>query len=389
MNNIYIYWGPKSGFDKFLPNSEKVNFSELISIRDNDLKSYRLIWGNNEEQPNYDNNKREFKIVYYYSNQYAGITESAIHDFTGILNCFDIDSLYIQNPPIPIYEQIKDYYDNDIIIEESFDYTIFGKEHLRKLNKEFDKRIIGQDKAKIDLMVSLLPFVKAKKHANPITLLFYGNSGVGKTETAKFLSDLINQHLFRKQFSMFQNDSFGEYIFGSTHSKNCLARDLLERESNIILFDEFDKPNPVFFSAFYQLFDEGVLEDRNYRVDLKDTIIICTSNFKSVDEIRTKIGDPLFFRFDKVICFENLTAESVVKIIDREFERAMETLSNDDKSIVDVSQEINKMKKVANRIKDVRTIKKMIKEIIDSQLLFDFLKTEDEDNGQVKDADGK
>ncbi|WP_332311165.1 AAA family ATPase [Bacillus halotolerans] len=66
-----------------------------------------------------------------------------------------------------------------------------------------------------------------------------------------------------------------------------LARDLLNRSSNVILLDEFDKAPAVFHSAFYQMFDEGILVDKHYVADIsKAIIIICTSNYKSREEIK-------------------------------------------------------------------------------------------------------
>ena len=79
-----------------------------------------------------------------------------------------------------------------------------------------------------------------KKH------MFYGNSGIGKTETAKFLSRILGQKLFRKQFSMFQNVKFSEYLFGGNHAQSSFAKELLERSSNVILLDEFDKAANLF-----------------------------------------------------------------------------------------------------------------------------------------------
>ena len=65
---------------------------------------------------------------------------------------------------------------------------------------------------------------------------------------------------------------------------------MLGRESNVILIDEFDKVNPIFFNAFYELFDEGKYVDSNYNVDLEDTIFLCTCNFNSEEEIKRILG---------------------------------------------------------------------------------------------------
>ena len=63
--------------------------------------------------------------------------------------------------------------------------------------------------------------------------------------------------LLRIQFSMMQTEEAFNYVFGAEHSKSSFARDMVGRESNVILIDEFDKVNPAFYNAFYELFDEG------------------------------------------------------------------------------------------------------------------------------------
>ncbi len=53
--------------------------------------------------------------------------------------------------------------------------------------------------------------------------------------------------------------------------------------------------------AFYQLFDEGIFVDKNYCVDMKNTVIICTSNFISEEEARGVLGAPLFARISDYV----------------------------------------------------------------------------------------
>ena len=92
---------------------------------------------------------------------------------------------------------------------------------------------------------------------------YYGPSGVGKTELAKKISSFYDGKLTRIQFSMMQTDEAFKYIFGDTHGKPSLARDLLSRETNVVLIDEFDKVSPSLYNVFYQMFDEGEFEDIN------------------------------------------------------------------------------------------------------------------------------
>ena len=54
-------------------------------------------------------------------------------------------------------------------------------------------------------------------------LLFYGNSGIGKTETAQFLTEKIGGQILRKQFSMYQNNESANYLFGGKYNEKSFA----------------------------------------------------------------------------------------------------------------------------------------------------------------------
>lgn len=225
-------------------------------------------------------------------------------------------------------------------------------------------------------MIALYPLIKGYNNGKPITLMFYGNSGVGKTETAKFISDILDEKLFRKQFSMFQNVKFSEYLFGGSHMQSSFAKDLLERESNIILLDEFDKAANFFHEAFYQLFDEAIFEDNNYEVELEDSIIICTSNYHSTGEIRKNIGDPLYYRFDAIISFQDLSIDSIEKIIEMIVNKKYEKLNEDDKKLINKDKIINLFKKSSHKLTNSRQISNLIEEKINSVLIENFIENE-------------
>ncbi len=189
------------------------------------------------------------------------------------------------------------------------EYSTINISILKDINLKYDDRVIGQNGVKLELLQSLFPLTLPNR-TKPVVVLLYGRSGIGKTETAKIISEIIGEALFRKQFSMYQNSQFSTYLFGGAHYERSFAKDLLDRESNVLLLDEFDKAHPSFHSAFYQLFDEGIFEDQNYYLELKKSVIICTSNYKNLDEIEEKLGSPIYNRFDKIIYFEDLSNES-------------------------------------------------------------------------------
>ena len=83
---------------------------------------------------------------------------------------------------------------------------------IRSINIEFDKRVIGQQAVKEQILKAIFPIMN-NVQCKPIVLLFYGNSGIGKTETAQFLTEQIGGKILRKQFSMYQNNEFANYLF--------------------------------------------------------------------------------------------------------------------------------------------------------------------------------
>jgi ATP-dependent Clp protease ATP-binding subunit ClpA len=303
-----------------------------------------------------------------YSESYSGITESAIQSFVSLISGYDIDNFYLQNPPMQINQQLEQAFPNMLSVEK-YNYKKFNESMFFKINDTFGDNIIGQENVKKRLLISLYPLMEYTSNRKPVVIMFYGNSGIGKTETAKFISKVLGQPLFRKQFSMFHSGEFQGYLFGGNHFQACFARELLERESNVILLDEFDKPHSVFHSAFYQLFDEGIFEDKNYNVELYNSIIICTSNYKSEEEIRKHLGDPIYFRFDKFIKFEDLSEGSLKKVIEMLINKKHESLSQTEKKNVDRDYIKAQLLKNVSKLTNVRQISTIVDEYFSLQLV--------------------
>ncbi len=376
MKKIIIYYGSKSGFERLLPPDIKT-LSQFIGEDDAKRKQIVVTYKTDsvamDKDESKDPDKNFITNLVAFSESYAGITESAIQSFISIISGYEIENLFLQNPPIQIKQQLEQAYANIITIQKC-EYKTLSKSMFEKINNNFSERIIGQENVKERLLISLYPLLTKSNKNKPIVLMFYGASGVGKTETAKFISEILGQSLFRKQFSMFHSSEFSNYLFGGNHFQSCFSRDLLERESNVILLDEFDKPNPIFHSAFYQLFDEGIFEDKNYRVDLYNAIIICTSNYSSESEIRKYLGDPIFFRFDKFIKFENLSINAIKKIIEKTINKKYNTLNKYDKKNVDIEYIKNVMCSYSSNLSNVRQITTIVEEFFGIQLVKNFFK---------------
>ena len=362
---ITIYFGPKVAFEKVIPNNSKKIHGLMELIRQSDKKR-NIIYLNEIKE---DKEKKEkIEVLVGKSEEYSMIKEEALNDFVTILEEYKIEDMYFQNPPKLIFEMLKKSYKKKEIKIEYFEFKDIDEKIILEINSKFDTKIIGQNNVKEKLLINLYSNIKKLK-TKPLILMFYGPSGVGKTETAKYLSESLGEKLFRKQFSMYQNNSFFDYVFGEKHGISSLARDLLNRESNVILFDEFDKAESTFYSAFYQLFDEGVLIDKNYEVKLKNSIIICTSNYRNLLDIKKKLGEAIYSRFDDFIEFKTINYNDMANIAKQMYEKNLIKLNLEEQKIIEESKIFNTIIDNIKKFYNVRQLEKIIIQLIAKELL--------------------
>lgn len=362
---ITIYFGPKVAFEKIIPNNSKKIHGLMELIRQSDKK--RNIIYLNEIKENKEK-KEKIEVLVGKSEEYSMIKEEALNDFVTILEEYKIEDMYFQNPPKLIFEMLKKSYKKKEIKIEYFEFKDIDEKIILEINSKFDTKIIGQNNVKEKLLINLYSNIKKLK-TKPLILMFYGPSGVGKTETAKYLSEILGEKLFRKQFSMYQNNSFFDYVFGEKHGISSLARDLLNRESNVILFDEFDKAESTFYSAFYQLFDEGILIDKNYEVKLKNSIIICTSNYRNPLDIKKKLGEAIYSRFDDFIEFKTINYNDMANIAKQMYEKNLIKLNLEEQKIIEESKIFNTIIDNIKKFYNVRQLEKIIIQLIAKELL--------------------
>jgi type VI secretion system protein VasG len=162
-----------------------------------------------------------------------------------------------------------------------------------KLQEALGQRILGQPHA-IEAVVQRVRTARAgldDPNKPQGVFLFVGPSGVGKTETALALADLLyggERKLITINMSEYQEAHSVSGLKGSPPGYvgfgegGVLTEAVRRNPYSVVLLDEIEKAHPDVLELFFQVFDKGVLDDAEGRaVDFKNTIIIATSNAAS------------------------------------------------------------------------------------------------------------
>jgi len=228
------------------------------------------------------------------------------------------------------------------------------KQKLLNLETELHMRVVGQEEA-INAVSNAIRRSRAglQDTKRPIgSFIFMGTTGVGKTELAKALAEL----LFNNETSMVRID-MSEYQERHTVSRligappgyvgyeesGQLTEAVRRKPYSVVLLDEIEKAHPDVFNILLQVLDDGRLTDNKGRtVDFKNTIIIMTSNIGShiiqenlekvneqnrneiLNQTRKQVFDllkksirPEFLnRIDEIIMFQSLTREEVRRVVE-------------------------------------------------------------------------
>ncbi len=219
-------------------------------------------------------------------------------------------------------------------------------ERLSKLGDRLREHIVGQDEA-IDAVCAAIKRSRVGLQAKrkPVSFIFVGGTGVGKTELVKRLAaDLFNspESLIRLDMSEFMEKFSVSRIIGSPpgyvgyDEAGQLTEKIRRRPYSVVLFDEIEKAHPDVMNILLQILDDGRITDAQGRtVNFENTVIIMTTNAgsntksgslgfvgsatdKDRDRAMKALGDflrPEFInRVDEIICFNKLTEENFKSI---------------------------------------------------------------------------
>ena len=231
------------------------------------------------------------------------------------------------------------------------------KERLLHLESEMHKRVIGQDEA----VVAVSDAIRRSRAGlsdpdKPIgSFIFCGPTGVGKTELAKALADVLfddEKAITRIDMSEYQEKHSVSRLVGAPpgyvgyDEGGQLTEAVRRRPYSIVLLDEIEKAHPDTFNILLQVLDDGRLTDNKRRTaNFKNTIIIMTSNLASdrimeafedfdtmpekrqheifetakaevMDALKTNLRPEFLNRIDEVVVFHPLQKSQVAQILD-------------------------------------------------------------------------
>ena len=216
---------------------------------------------------------------------------------------------------------------------------------LKNLESELRRMVFGQDKA-IEQLAAAIKLARAglREPEKPIgSYLFSGPTGVGKTEVAKRLAEVLGVKLTRFDMSEYMERHSVSRLIGAPpgyvgFDQGGLLTDAVDQTPYcVLLLDEIEKAHPDLFNILLQVMDHGKLTDNNGKsVDFRNVILIMTTNAGAQDMARaafgftrnvregddteaiTKMFSPEFRnRLDAVVSFGHLPPEVVRKVVEK------------------------------------------------------------------------
>jgi ATP-dependent Clp protease ATP-binding subunit ClpA len=223
------------------------------------------------------------------------------------------------------------------------------KDRLRGLEERLKERIFGQDEA-VAAVVRAVKRSRAGFRADdkPVAnFLFAGPTGVGKTELARSLADILGVPMHRFDMSEYQEKHTVSRLIGSPpgyvgYDEGGLLTDAIRKQPHaVVLLDEIEKAHPDIYNILLQIMDYATLTDNNGRkADFRNVVLIMTSNAGARDIGKSLIGfgeriagdaevtsaverifTPEFRnRLDAVVRFGHLSRDIMVSIINKELD---------------------------------------------------------------------
>ena len=229
------------------------------------------------------------------------------------------------------------------------------EETIKNFDRIFNTRILGQSHIIAPLWSVLKKWYVGVRSSKPVgSFLFCGPTGVGKTETAKLLSELFG-NLITLDMSEYQSEIDKTKILGvapgyAGYDQGAGVLDkIAANPRSIILFDEIEKAHPAIFDLLLQVLDEGRLTDhKGNEVTFKECLVICTSNahYNEIEHMgyntRNKIIEILsksfrkefLARFTDILKYNSLNSSILSDIFEIKLDKKLKELGHANNTII-------------------------------------------------------
>ena len=203
-------------------------------------------------------------------------------------------------------------------------------EMLSSLSGDLKRVVFGQDPA-IDQLAAAIKMARAglREPQKPIgCYLFAGPTGVGKTEVARSLANIMGIELLRFDMSEYMERHTVSRLIGAPpgyvgfDQGGLLTDGVDQHPHSVLLLDEIEKAHPDLFNILLQVMDHGSLTDANgKKVDFRNVILIMTTNAGAADAARQGIG---FGRGKK----DEENEEAIKRLFSPEFRNRLDAVIN-------------------------------------------------------------
>jgi ATP-dependent Clp protease ATP-binding subunit ClpB len=212
-------------------------------------------------------------------------------------------------------------------------------EKLIQMENRLHQRVVGQDEA-VEAVANALRRARTglQDPNRPIgSFVFLGPTGVGKTELARALAEFMfddERAMVRLDMSEYQERHTVARLVGAPpgyvgyEEGGQLTEAVRRRPYSVVLLDEIEKANPEVFDVLLQVLDDGRLTDGQGRtVDFRNTVLIMTSNVRSIEEMRERFRPEFLNRIDEIVVFKALSREQIEEIVEHQLERLRQRLA--------------------------------------------------------------
>lgn len=269
----------------------------------------------------------------------------------------------------------NDFFYKEEVSSES--QKIISNDHnIKEIIDIINNKLKGHDEFKRDFKFNLKKYMFLNKlgERKIFSIFLTGESGIGKTEFAKMLSEAMypSESLIKINFGNYSNEGVLNSLIGSppgyvgSEEGGELINKMKISNSKIILIDEFEKATPSVFHFFYELLEDGKFTDRHgIEHSMDGYIIIFTSNMSRKRYINN-VPDPLKSRFDMVYEFLDLPTGEKAKFAMEIAQKLIEKIYENANIKIEINSIENKLDELITH-NNLRSIKRKVEDVVISE----------------------